>query len=115
MYNPVVTLSAESDNKLLELLKTGFKMTIKSNKYRSETSNQTENNILNCLIDPTFTNIIRLFVLSFKNENDRTSSSKHYVLKVEIKSFNVLIDGKSFFEIPVKNKEETYDQTIEIS
>ena len=47
---PVVTLSAENDNKLLEQLKTGFKRTIKWNKYRSEMSNQTINNNLNYLI-----------------------------------------------------------------
>ena len=62
LYVPVVTLSAEDDNKLLEQLKTGFKRTIKWNKYRSEMSNQTKNNNLNYLIDPTFTNVNRLFV-----------------------------------------------------
>ena len=97
MYVPVVTLSAENDNKLLEQLKTGFKRTIKWNKYRSEMSNQTKNNNLNYLVDPTFANVNRLFALSFENENDRTSFSKYYVLNVEIKDFNVLIDGKSLF------------------
>ena len=97
MYVPVVTLSAENDNKLLEQLKTGFKRTIKWNKYRSEMSNQTKNNNLNYLIDPTFANVNRLFVLSFENEDDRTSFSKYYVPKIEIKDFNVLIDGKHFF------------------
>ena len=62
-------------------------------------SNQTKNNYSNYLIDPTFTNVNRLFVLSFENE-DRTSFSKYYVPKVEIKDFNVLIDQKPFFEIP---------------
>ena len=51
LYVPVVTLSAENDNKLLEQLKTGFKRTIRWNKYRSEMSNQTKNNNLNYLID----------------------------------------------------------------
>ena len=115
LYVPVVTLSTENDNKLLEQLKTGFKRTIKWNKYRSEMSNQTKNNNLNYLIDPTFTNVNRLFVLSFENENDRNSFSKYYILKVKIKDFNVMIDGKSFFEIPVKNKEEAYEQIIEMS
>ena len=78
-------------------------------------SNQTKNNNLNYLIDPTFTNINRLFVLSFDNENDRTSFSKYYVSSVEIKGFNVLIDGKPFFEIPVKIKEEAYEAIIEMS
>ena len=50
-------------------------------------SNQTKNNNLNYLIDQTFTNVNRLFVLSFENEDDRTS----------LIDFNVLIDGKLFF------------------
>ena len=114
MYVPVVTLSSENDNKLLEQLKAGSKRTIKWNKYRSEISNQTKNNSLNYLIDPTFTNVNRLFVLSFENENDRISFSKCWVLKVEIKDFSVLIDEKPFFEIPIKNKEEAYKQIIEM-
>ena len=78
-------------------------------------SNRTKTNNLNYLIDPTLTNVNRLFVLSFENENDKTSFSKYYVPKVEIKDFNVLIDGKPFFEIPVENKEEAYEAIIEMS
>ena len=98
----MVTLSAENDNKLLEQLKTGVKRTITRNKYISEMSNQTKNNNFNYLIDPTFTNVNRIFVLLFENENDRTSFSKYYAPKVELKDFNVLIDGKPFFGIPAK-------------
>ena len=115
MYVPVVTLSAGNDNKRLEQLKTGFKRTIKWKKYRSEMSNQTKNNDLNYLIDPTFTNVHRLFVLAFTNKDNRSSFSEYYVPKVEIKDYNVLIDQKPFFEIPVKNKEEAYEAIIEMS
>ena len=73
LYVPVVTLSAENDNKLLEQLKSGFRRTIKWNKYMSQMSNQNKNNNLNYLIDTTFSNVNRLFVLSFENEDDRTS------------------------------------------
>ena len=111
----VVTLSTENDNKHLEQLRTGFKRTIKWNKYRSEMTNQTKNNNLNDLIDPTFAKVNRLFVLSFENEYDKTSFSKHYVPNVQIKYFNVLINGKSFFDIPIKNDVETYEQIIEIN
>ena len=65
LYVPVVTLSKGNDIKLLEKLKSGFKRTIKWNKYRSQMSVQSYNNNLNYLIDPTFTNVNRLFVLSF--------------------------------------------------
>ena len=78
-------------------------------------NNQTKTNHSNHLIDPTFTKVNRLFVLWFKNEEDRTSFSKYYVPKVEIKDFNVLIDGKSFFDVPVKNKEEAYEKIMSIS
>ena len=115
MYVPVVTLSAKDDNKLLEQLKTGFKRTIKWNKYRSGMSNHTKNSNLHYLIGPTFTNVNRLLVLTFDNEYDRTSFSKYYVPKVEIKDFNVLIVGKPFFQIPVKNKEEAYEAIIEMT
>ena len=77
-------------------------------------TNQTKNINLNYFIDPTFTKVNRFFVLSFENEDDRTSFSKYYVPNVEIKDFNVLIDGKSFFDMPLKNKEETYKQIIEM-
>ena len=107
LYVPVVTLSTKNYNKLLEQLKTGFKRTIKWNKYRSEMSNQTENNNLNYLIDLTFTKDNRLFVLSFENEDDTTSFSKQYTPNVEIKDFSVLIDEK--------NKEETYEKIIKMS
>ena len=99
----------------LEQLKSRFKRTIKWNKYRSEMTNQTKINILNYLIDRTFNKVNRLFVLSFENEEDKPSFSKYYTPKVEIKEFNVLIDGKSFFDVPVKNKEESYEKIMSIS
>ena len=115
MYVPVVTLSAENDNKLLEQLKSGFRITIKWNKCMSQMSNQNKNNNLNYLIDPTFSNVNRLFVLSFENEEDRTSYYKYYMPRVEIKDYNVLIDGNAFFELSIKNIEETYEKIIQLT
>ena len=112
---PVVTLSTKDDNNFLEQLKSGFKRTIKWNKYRSEMTKQTKTNHLNYLTDPTFTKVSRLFVFSFEYEEDRTSFSKYYVPKVHIKDFNVLIDGEIFFDVPVKNKEEAYEKLMTIS
>ena len=66
LYVPVVTLSKENDIKLSEKLKSGFERTIKWNKYRSQMSVENNNNNLNYLIDPTFQNVNRLFVLSYE-------------------------------------------------
>ena len=66
------------------------------------------------MLDPTFTKVNRLFVLLFENENDRTFFSKYYVPNVQMQDFNVLINGKRFFDVPIKNEEETYEQVIEM-
>ena len=99
LYVPAISLSKENDIKLLEQLKSGFKRTIKWNKYRSQMTIQPQNNNFNYLIDPTFTNFHSLFVLSFSRNNNtdnRNSFSDYYALNMEIKDFSVLIDGKSF-------------------
>ena len=70
LYVPVVTFSIHDNIKLLENIKQGFKRTISWSKYRFQITTQPKNNNLNYLIDPTFRNINRLFVLSFKNDND---------------------------------------------
>ena len=74
---------------------------------------QPQNNNLSYLIDPTFTNANRLFVLSFPRNNNidnRYSYSNYYVPKIKMNDFNVLIDGKSFFDLPVINEEEAYEK-----
>ena len=118
LYIPVVTLSKENDTKLLEQLKSGFKKTIKWNKYRSQMTIQPQNNNLSYLNDPTFMNANRLFVLSFprnNNSDSRYSFSNYYVPKVKINDFNVLIVGKRFFNFLVKNEEEAYEKIINMS
>ena len=76
---------------------------------------QTKTRNLNYLIDLTFIKANRLFVLSFENEDDKKSFSKYYTRKIVIKDFNVLIDVNRFFEVPVENKDETYENIIEMS
>ena len=79
---------------------------------------QPQNNNLNYIINPTFTNVNRLFVLSFPRNNNtdsRYSYPNYYVPKVKINDFNVLIDGKSFFNLTVKNEKEAYDKIMDMS
>ena len=111
LYVPVVTLSKENDIKLLEQLKSGFKRTIKWNKCRSQMTVQSNNNNLNYSIDPTITNVNRLFVLLFSRANqgyNRDSFLPYYGPNVEIKEFNVLIYG-------VKKEEEAYEKIMDMS
>ena len=85
IYVPVLTSSINDNIKFLEDIKQGFKRTFFCNKYRSEITTQPDNNNLDYLIDPTFRNIYRLFVFSFKNINPRDFFVKYYMPSMEIK------------------------------
>ena len=78
LYVPVVTLSTQENTKLLQQLKSGFKRVINWNKYLSK---------------PSFQGINRLFVLAFEGDTQRTSHSGYYLPNVEIKDYNIMING----------------------
>ena len=98
LYVPVVTLSTQDNAKLLQQLKSGFKRTINWSEFESSKKTFAQNRHLNHLINPSFQRVNRLFVLSFENENDRTSDSTYYLPNVEIKDYNVMVDGRKFFD-----------------
>ena len=78
-------------------------------------STEEENNNSNILIDPTFTNVNRLFVLAYQTADDRHSYSQFYLPKVMVKDFNVIIDKLAFFDLPIKTEEVAYGKSIDIS
>ena len=100
LYIPAVTLSKDDEIKLLNNLKSGFKREIIWNKYRSQLTTEAVNNNLNILIDPTFTNVNRLFILAYQNADDRQSFSQFYLPNVMVKDYNVIIDKLAFFDLP---------------
>ena len=72
------------------------------------------NSNLNILIDPTFTNVNRLFVLAYQNTDDRKSFSQFYLPKIMVKDYNVIIDQLAFFDLSIKAEEEAYEKIIDI-
>ena len=115
LYVPVVILSTKDNEKLLQQLKSGFKKTVIWNKYESSIMTFAQNRYLNYLINPSFQGVNRLFVLSFKNGNDRISHSTYYLPKVEIKDYNVMIDGRNFFDQPINSMSKTYENIRKIA
>ena len=59
--------------------------------------------------------INRLFVLAIENDAQRTSNKRYYIPNVEIKDYNVMIDGKNFFDQPIKNNKVTYENIRKIA
>ena len=66
------------------------------------------NEYLNYLINPSFQGVIRLFVLSLENNTHRKRHTGYFLAKVEIKDYNLLINGQNFFDKLVKNDQIIY-------
>ena len=74
-----------------------------------------QNPNLNYLVEPSFQRANRLFVLAFENDDDRTSDEEYYLPTVEIKDYNIVINGENFFDRPIKNNKITYDNIRKIA
>ena len=98
LYFKIVTLSTQDIAKLLEQLKYGFKRTVFWNKYQSEMSTERQNQYLNFLTDPIFQEVNRIAVLLFEDEYYGIVHTRYYLPKVEIKDYNVMINGQHFFD-----------------
>ena len=115
LYVPVVTLSTQENTKFLQQLKSGFKRVINWNKYLSKPELLAQNPNLNHLVEPSFQGVNRLFVLASENDNDRTSDEEYYFPIVEIKDYNIVINGENVFDQPIKNNKITYDNIRKIA
>ena len=109
LYFPVVTLSTQGNAKLLPQLESGFKRTVSWNKYISRPELLTQNLNLNHWVEPSFQGVNRLFVLAFEDDAQRTGNKRYYLQNVEINNYNVMIDGKNFFDQPIKNNKVTHE------
>ena len=97
LYVPDVTLSIQENTKLLQLIKSDFKRVIYWNKYLSKPELLAQNPNLNHLVESSFQGVNRFFVLAFENDAQRTSHSGYYLPNVEIKDYNIMINGESLF------------------
>ena len=110
-----MTLSTPENTKFLQQLKSGFKRVINWNKYLSKPELTRRNPNLNHLVQPSFQGVNRLFVLAFENDEDRIDHEKSYLPTVEIKDYNIMINGENLFDQPIKNKKTTYENIRKIA
>ena len=115
LYVPVGTLSIQYNTKLLHQLDSGFKRAVNWNKYLSKPELLKKDPNLNHLVGPSFNGVNRLFHLVFENDAQRTSHSGDYLRNVELKDYNVMIDGRNFFDQPIKNNKVEYENIRKIT
>ena len=107
-------MSTQENIKLFKQLESGFKRTINWDKYQSKKTSQAQKRYLDILIDPSFQGVNRLFVLSFKDDDGRKSYKQYYLPTAKIKDYNVVIDGRNFFDKPIRNDLKTCDNIKKI-
>ena len=111
----VVTLSTQENTKFIQQLKSGFKRVINWNKYLSKPELLAKNPNLKHLVEPSFQGVNRLFVLAFENDDNRTTHDAYYLPNVEIKDYNIMINGENFFDQLIKNNKVTYENIRKIA
>ena len=107
-----MTLSIQDNSKLLQQLKSGFKRVISWNKYLSKPELLAQNPNLNHLVEPSFQGV---FVSAFEHATQKTSHSGYYLPNVEIKSYDVMINGENLFHQSIKNNKVTYENIRKIA
>ena len=80
----------------MKQLESCLKRIIKWNRYQSKVIEKAQNRYLDNLIDPSFQWDNKFFVLSFENRTDREVRTGYFLQKVEIKYYNVMVDGHNF-------------------
>ena len=117
MYVPVVTLSKEDNKDFTEQQNKGFQRPIYWNEYKTKEKNATANNdnpansVRNIILDPCFQGVNRLFVMAYNSENGqptRNGQQKYYLWRIDLKEYNVIIDGRNFYDNPIENNIEKY-------
>ena len=117
MYVPFVTLSKEDNKDFIEQQNKGFQRSIYWNEYKTKEKNELVNNdntapsVGDIILDPSFQGVNRLFVMAYNSENSqptRNGQRKYYLPRIDIKEYNVIIDGRNFYDNPIESDIEKY-------
>ena len=112
MYLPVVTLSKE-DKDFIEQQNKGFQRSIYWKKYKTKEINENADaNVFKYInLDPSFQGVNRLFVMVYNRANGqppRNGKQKYYLPRIDLEKYNVIIDGRNFYDNPIESDIEKY-------
>ena len=113
MYVPVVTLSKEDNKDFIEQQNKGFQRSIYWNEYKTKEINENADaNVFKYInLDPSFEDVNRLFVMAYNRENGqptRNGQQKYYLPRTDLEKYNVIIDGRNFYDNPIESDIEKY-------
>ena len=113
MYVPVVTLSKEDNKDFIEQQNKGFQRSIYWNQYKTkEISENADANVFKYInLDPSFQDVNRLFVMAYNRANGqptRNGQRNYYLPRIDLEKYNVIIDGRNFYDNPIESDIEKY-------
>ena len=116
LYVPVVTLSKERNKDFIEQQNKGLQGSIYWNEYKTkEQTVDSDNNNANFVryisLDPSFQRVNRLFVMAYStlaNQTTRDNRRKYYLPRIDLNKYNVIIDGRNFYDNPIESDIEKY-------
>ena len=113
LYVPVVTLSKEGNKDFIEQQNKGFQRSIYWNEYKAKEINEDgDANVFKYInLDPSFQSVNRLFVIAYNRANGqptRNGRRKYYLPRIDLKKYNIIIDGRNFYDNPIESDIEKY-------
>ena len=113
MYVPVVTLSKEDNKDFIEQQNKGFQRSIYWNEYKTKEINENADaNVFKYInLDPSFQGVNRLFVMAYNRANGqptRNGQQRYYLPRIDLEKYNVIIDGRNFYDNPIESDIEKY-------
>ena len=125
LYIPIVTLNTENNNKLSELISKGFERNLVWNQYKSKiervTIPQNDNRFRRTTLDASFQGVSKLFAAAYetddieRNANTEESRRRYYLPRAEIKDYNILIDGRNFYDQNVNSSIVKYNELLKMT
>ena len=107
-------LLCQKNNKdFIEQQNKGFQRSIYWNEYKTKEINEnTDTNVFKYIIhDPSFQGVNRLFVMAYNRANNqptRNGQRKYYLPRISLNKYNVIIDGRNFYDNPIESDIEKY-------
>ena len=119
MCVPFVTLSKEINKGFTEQQKKGFQRSIYWNEYKAKEINENADaNVFKYInLDPSFQGANRLFVMAYNRANGqptRNGQQKYYLPRIDLEKYNVIIDGRNFYDNPIENDIEKYRELTKV-
>ena len=118
LYVPIVALSNKDNVKLVKLLEERFERPVSWNEYQRKVKsrNLDNDNLTRFHLDSYFQGVRRFIVLAFDNADnstkkvERNSHAKDFLPRVNITNYNVLIDGRNFYDQPINDQIKKYNE-----